>query len=127
MQTTKALFSIASLFVQLGLFLLLLKCTNAAIADSFPTKDVASNKDAADKIFSTGVKIDSPQTSSSKMDIFEAEEDSQWGEDELVWGSEEFLNQQNMISCFSSSADARPRFALAHLDPTWKSTESEFQ
>jgi len=105
MQTTKNLLRKMSFF-QLGLFLLLLKCTNAAVVDSFPTKEAATNNDVADDNILTGVKLASPQSSAFKIesiknsgfvDISEAEEDTNWGEDELVWGSEEFLNRQNTI------------------------------
>ena len=112
MQTTKNLLRKMSFF-QLGLFLLLLKCTNAAVVDSFPTKEAAINNDIADDKIPTGVKIASSQSSASKIesiknsgfvDIFEAEENNKWGEDELVWGSEEFLNQQNTIKTDETDA-----------------------
>jgi hypothetical protein len=112
MHTAKNLLRKMSFF-QLGFFLLLLKCTNAAVVDSFPTKEAATNKNIADDEILTGVKLASPQPSASKIesiknsgfvDIFEAEEDNKWGEDELVWGSEEFLNQQNTIKTDETDA-----------------------
>ena len=67
MHTAKNLLRKMSFF-QLGLFLLLLKCTNAAVVDSFPTKEAATNKNIADDKILTGVKLASPQPSASKIE-----------------------------------------------------------